>query len=144
MGHMVLHHHAGGPCVDGCPPLPPPKGVYGLSCVSHGCSVDRIPLDSVSGVDIVTQHWAQCQEWRVWARRCCTTTRVGHASTEIARAPPQRCLLGLGTLLCCPRPGHQGGGGGLAAQGDMRMQGATNLVGEAAEASLAGPSMLER
>ena len=42
------------------------------------------------------------------------------------------------------RPGHQGGGGGLAAQGEMCMKGATNLVGEAAEASLACPTMLKR
>ena len=42
------------------------------------------------------------------------------------------------------RPGQQGGGGGLAAQGDMYMRVATNLVDEAAEASLAGPPMLER
>ena len=41
------------------------------------------------------------------------------------------------------RPGQQGGGGGLAAQGDMCMRVATNLVDEAAEASLAGPPMLE-
>ena len=41
------------------------------------------------------------------------------------------------------RPGQQGGGGGLAAQGDMYMRVATNLVDEAAEASLAGPPMLE-
>ena len=42
------------------------------------------------------------------------------------------------------RLGQQGRGGGLAARGEMCMQGATNLVGEAAEASLASPSMLER
>ena len=36
------------------------------------------------------------------------------------------------------RPGLQGGGDGLAARGEMCMGGATNLVGEAAEASLAG------
>jgi hypothetical protein len=86
--------------------------------------------------------------------RCCITTRVGHASTEIPPPPPQRFisygLLGLGVLFSArphglhARPGHQGGGGGLAAQGEMCMKGATNLVGEAAEASLAGPTMLER
>ena len=42
------------------------------------------------------------------------------------------------------RLGQQGRGGGLAARGEMCMQGATNLMGEAAEASLASPSMLER
>ena len=62
--------------------------------------------------------------------RCCITTRVGHASTEIPPPPPQRFifygLLDGGVSLCCSqpaltglhaRPGHQGGGGGLAAQG---------------------------
>ena len=36
------------------------------------------------------------------------------------------------------RLGQQGRGGGLAARGEICMQGATNLVGEAAEAPLAG------
>ena len=54
MGHMVLHHHAGGPCVDGDPPTPPTP-----RCIFYGCSVARIPLDSVRGVDIATQQWAQ-------------------------------------------------------------------------------------
>ena len=42
------------------------------------------------------------------------------------------------------RLGQQGRGGGLAARGEMCMQGAKNLMGEAAEASLASLSMLER
>jgi len=116
------------------PSIPPPRGQRReISWASTGLS---------------------CQEWYIWVIWCCITTRVGHASTEIPPPPPQRFisygLLGLGVLFSArphglhARPGHQGGGGGLAAQGEMCMKGATNLVGEAAEASLAGPTMLER
>ena len=31
VGHAVLHHHAGGPCVNGDPPAPPPQ-----RCIFYG------------------------------------------------------------------------------------------------------------
>ena len=89
VGHAVLHHHAGGPCVCGDPPATAPK-IHLLRIAWMGVLFSARP----HGL---------------------------HA-----------------------RPGHQGGGGGLAARGEMCMKGVTNLVGEAAEASLAGPTMLER
>ena len=99
MGHVVLHHHAGGPCVDGDPPTPPPQGVSLTDAAlqeSHsirsGGSISQ-PSNGLS-----------CQEWRVWAMRCCITTRVGHASTEIPPPPPQRFvfygLLWMGECYC--------------------------------------------
>ena len=65
-----------------------------------------------------------------------------HPKKLLRRGPSlwhsQHALSGLGARL-----GQQGGGGGLAARGEIFMQGVTNLVGEAAEASLAGPSIVE-
>ena len=111
-----------GHALTGIPPPPPPQGASSTDAAlqeSHsirsGGSISQ-PSNGLS-----------CQEWRVWAMRCCITTRVGHASTEIPPPPPQRFisygLLGLGVLFSArphglhARPGHQGGGGGLAAQG---------------------------
>ena len=88
-----------------------------------------------------------------WAMRCCITSRGGHAPNEIPPTHTQRNWL-YGLLLmswcsqptaprCYPPPTHHSGGDAVAARGEMCVWGATNLVGEATGASLAGGSMLE-
>ena len=152
VGITVLHHHAVGPHVAEILPAPalaksawtrfgspPPPRVGQWRSTSW-------PIPGLS-----------CQEWSIWATRCCFTTQLGHTLQTSLPPPTQRNCLDEdcfdGTLLLfsehalsglSARLGQQGRGGGLAARGEMCMQGATNLVGEAAEASLASPSMLER
>ena len=88
-----------------------------------------------------------------WAMRCCITSRGGHAPNEIPPTHTQRNWL-YGLLLmswcsqptaprCYPPPTHHSGGDAVAARGEMCVCGATNLVGGATGASLAGGSMLE-
>ena len=148
----MLHHHAVGPHVAEILPAPalaksawtrlgspPPPRVGQWRSISW-------PIPGLS-----------CQKWSIWVTRCCITTQLGHTLQRSLPPPTQRnCLDALPCCCgCCwsaaahshgldARPGQQGGGGGLAARGCVCMRGVTNLVAEAAEASLAGPPMLER
>ena len=147
MGITVLHHPAVGPHVADVLPAPAPQ--------TSGFTVAlRMHLPSIRSGGRHRDPALGSVVRNGWYGLCGAASPRGGAMRQTRSPQPPHKEIGFtdccddGVLAAhcpsrCPPPTHHSGGDAVAARGEMCVCGATNLVGEATGASLAGGSMLE-